>query len=584
MPVEAINPADVRGVFDRERAPSSLPADRLEFFAGHIHPKTDGHYIPWSFDGHEFLRDVVADQAEIQVRRKAAQLGFSTVEIGCALQDAGACGYNVGYYLPTDDFIERFVQSRFDPLIDADEALATLVVDGDPGTHISAAAKKRRKRADRTQLKHIGRGQLWFFGCQNMGDVKSVDLDKVVRDEVDELNPEFSSFIADRILHSRYRRQVALSQPSVPGFGIDAEFEASDQKHWLLRCNRCRKWTCLEDSFPDCLIQVRGEWRLVCSSCHARLPYLENVAAGVYPADEDRGGRRVAQWVARHPGRGISGVHGSQLWGPHTNAAMIAQQWAKAQRSRRERERFTISILGYPFAGDRQPVGEEVFSGACNPTQGLTWRAPDGVMALWAGIDVGDTLYLTIDAELEDGSTQTIWFETFTGGEWGTLERRLRDAGVRFFIIDARPEKTAAKKLCRSDGLTGAICYFPQGVEQPTFGIEDEKTRSPVHYCKAPRDDVLDDLCDEIINGERRFPAAKHDVMGLVKAHFRNLVKDKTDQGRWAYKRGVENHFALAQCYSRLARLMARGLGLGPITHLAGGEWTVPREEMKDEW
>ena len=72
-----------------------------------------------------------------------------------------------------------------------------------------------------------------------MSDVKSIDLDLVILDEVDELDPGLASFIDDRILHSSYRRRIALSQPSVPGFGIDAEFEGSDQQHFLLRCNRC---------------------------------------------------------------------------------------------------------------------------------------------------------------------------------------------------------------------------------------------------------------------------------------------------------------------------------------------------------
>ena len=30
-----------------------------------------------------------------------------------------------------------------------------------------------------------------------------------------------------------------MSQPSIPGFGIDAMFARTDQKYFLLRCARC---------------------------------------------------------------------------------------------------------------------------------------------------------------------------------------------------------------------------------------------------------------------------------------------------------------------------------------------------------
>jgi len=576
-----------------EEPSSPVPSDRLEFFRAHIHPKVGGHTIPWSFAGHEYLHDIIGDQALQIALRKATQLGISTAVIGIALHDAGAKGLHVGYYLPTDNFIRSFVQARFDPLIDADDALAQLTVEGDPSEFISAAAKKRRKRADHTQLKIVGRGQVWFQGCENVNDTISIDLDGIILDEVDELDQNLAVYLDDRIMHSSYARRIALSRPSVPGMGIDAEFEASDQKHWLLRCNRCRTWTCLEESFPACLIEVRGEWRLVCARCHARLPYLSDRPGrtGVSPVTGAKRSRPSAQWVAKHPGREISGYHLSQLYGPTTTPAAVAALHQAAQTDRRKKERLTRSVLGFPFAGDRQPISAEVFDAACNPDFKLTRAVPREARAVWAGIDVGDTLHLAVGFESSVGRSassdavpglQVIWLEELT--DWALLERRLTEFAPRFFMIDMRPEKTQAKLLCRAFANQSSMCYFPQGVEQPIFGVEDEDI-SPVRTCKAPRSDVLDDLCQDIIGGAIRLPAAGPEVMQTAKRHFRKLVKDLNPRTlKYDYRRNVENHFALSLCYLRLARLMATSLGLGPPAPFEVSDVTLPGQGVPQTW
>jgi phage terminase large subunit GpA-like protein len=44
----------------------------------------------------------------------------------------------------------------------------------------------------------------------------------------------------ERIAHSAYKRVIELSNPSLPGYGIDEQYEKSDQRHWTLKCRRGR--------------------------------------------------------------------------------------------------------------------------------------------------------------------------------------------------------------------------------------------------------------------------------------------------------------------------------------------------------
>ncbi|HJN16230.1 MAG TPA: hypothetical protein QGH10_12085, partial [Armatimonadota bacterium] len=90
--------AAAQNVFgDADVATAPVPADRGEFFAGHIRPKTGGHHIEWSFDRHEYMRAIVADESQSIVCRKGTQVGMSTFSVGTALHVAAAHGFHVGY-------------------------------------------------------------------------------------------------------------------------------------------------------------------------------------------------------------------------------------------------------------------------------------------------------------------------------------------------------------------------------------------------------------------------------------------------------------------------------------------------------
>ena len=496
---------------------------------------------PWSLRDHEYLRAIAEDRSQVIVIEKAAQMGVSTLLLSELLH---LClqGEHAGYFLDTSGHMRRLVQGRLDPIINADDELTRQVVEA----RFEGGQQFRRRggrAADNVALKHIGRGTAYFLATRVMADVKTVDLDAIYMDEVAELDEAKSEFAADRLLHSNLKLQRWVSQPDIPGMDIDDWFQRSDQKYWKMRCPKCRRWIALELAWPDCLYEVRGEWRIGCPKCHIALK------------------RSGGQWVATHPKRSISGYHLSQLYGPRITPAEIAEQWKRAQTRPSRLRRFNISILGQPSAGERQPITDELLEQRCG-----TWGiSPDGKGDLprgvpFAGIDQGDLIHLAIGRLDTEGKVRIVWLEETP--EWGLVERRLKEYGA-FFICDAMPYKTEAKRLCRNL-KSGAILY--SSAKRTIYGIEDGET-APVHTINVDRSEYMDRVVDALRAGDLFLPAPHLDQTARAREHLKRFVRDKGDDGSLSYRRGVENHYGMAIASLLLGIESQGALHLAPAGH-----------------
>jgi phage terminase large subunit GpA-like protein len=168
--------------------------------------------VPFSFEGHEYLRAIYDDTAPHIVLSKAAQIGGTTWGI---LRSLHAClqGLNVIYYFPTRTDVLDFSRSRVGPLLADNPFLAQRMTD-----------------TDTVGLKRIGDAHLYFRGMKSTVGMKSVPADMIVFDELDEASPDARALAWERIAHSDYKRIIELSNPSLSGYGIDEQYEKSDQR------------------------------------------------------------------------------------------------------------------------------------------------------------------------------------------------------------------------------------------------------------------------------------------------------------------------------------------------------------------
>jgi len=183
---------------------------------------------PFSFEGHEYLRGLYDDTTPHVVVIKAAQLGVTTWAI---LRSLHGClsGLTVLYFFPTKTDVLDFSRSRVNPLIAANAFLTRAI-----------------KETDTAGLKRIGDAYLYLRGMQSTVGMKSVPADVVVFDELDEATPDAKALARERLSHSDYRRMVELSNPSLPGYGIDEAFQESDQRAWMIKCQSCGHWSSME--------------------------------------------------------------------------------------------------------------------------------------------------------------------------------------------------------------------------------------------------------------------------------------------------------------------------------------------------
>ena len=223
---------------------------------------------PFTYDRHEYLIEPYRDSHPHQVEMKAAQLGLTSKAMLKVAYGARFRGYRgILYLFPSKSDVTDFSKGRIDPLIDENPD----------------SIGKWIKDTDAANIKRIWNAFLYLRGMKSRVGLKSIPIDLIVFDELDEASQNAVDMAMERMGHSEFKEVLKLSNPTLPDYGIDKAFQETDQRFWLLKCEKCGVFTCLEDSFPDCLIIVRGQVIRACQKCHNKL------------------NPSIGQWVAKRP-------------------------------------------------------------------------------------------------------------------------------------------------------------------------------------------------------------------------------------------------------------------------------------------
>ena len=198
------------------------------------------------------------------------------------------------YLFPSRSDVLDFSKGRISPLIDDNpDTIGSWLMD-----------------TDAAGIKKVWNSFLYLRGMQSRVSLKSIPVDFIIFDELDEAPQNSIDMAMERMSHSEYKRVLKLSNPTLPDYGIDKAFQETDQRYWLLKCEICGEYTCLEDTFPNCLLEVKGQVIRACKKCEAEL----NPAIG--------------KWVAKKPRvTGKRGYHYSQLFSQFVCPAEILHQF-----------------------------------------------------------------------------------------------------------------------------------------------------------------------------------------------------------------------------------------------------------------
>jgi len=242
----------------------------------------------WSFKDRPYLVEPMQQPMwrrqgiapELQCVMKATQLGFTERSVLTSLHGMiyGHYPRGVLYLFPTNDDMREFSKSRFGPLIAANpSALGQYVKD-----------------TDTANLKKVGDAFLFLRGArlsQNIEDgtkesgrLRGISADLIKYDEYDLMDKEVSVKAEGRLGDSTVAEQYYLSNPTLPGVGIDSMYQLSDKRHWFRRCLHCGQdpvqgatwewyvkkghgWTSAELVFPNQIEHDGKRGYVACGDC-----------------------------------------------------------------------------------------------------------------------------------------------------------------------------------------------------------------------------------------------------------------------------------------------------------------------------
>ncbi len=472
--------------------------------------------VPFRFEGHEYLRGIYDDTSPHVVLSKAAQIGGTTWAV---LRSLHACmqGLNVGYYFPTKTDVLEFSKSRVAPLLADNPFLHRMMRD-----------------TDTAGLKKIGEAYLYLRGMQSTVGMKSIPVDLLVFDELDEATPESKTLARERLGHSDYKRIIELSNPSLPHYGIDEAYQKSDQRHWTLKCPACGTWTALEKEFPQkagqevkiILPRPDGTFYRACPKCEAELDLA------------------VGEWVADLPNRPIHGYRISQLFSSKVDPGEILEDY----RTSRFLDRFYNLKIGIPWADLERRLDVASVLALC------TDRPMEEKNADWGtgiGVDTGKQLHvviLKVDREHQElrHLIRLVVCDTFE-----QLDELMKRFNVTRCVIDGLPETHATRAFAKRHGGRVYMNFFNENQRGSANWNHQERT------VQINRTEALD--ASRAAVRDRHLTLPRQDR--LVEEFARHMASDakildedeETGAKKYRYVRTGPDHFSLAFTYAWLA-------------------------------
>ena len=464
---------------------------------------------PLDFGAHPYQWDVIDHQAPMQCVRKAAQMGFTSAQILRSIHGMIYRRYQQGvlYLFPTRDDTSDFSKGRFAPLIQDNPIIAAHVRD-----------------TDAAGIKRVGSAMLYLRGTRSRSQLKSVPVDRIVFDERDEMSDDMVALAIHRTAHSTRPELIYISTPTIPDWGVDALYQASDQRVWMIRCQACRAETCLELEFPTCISE---DGRRLCRKCGRKI--------------HSRDGRWVAQVPKRS--RDMVGWWISQLNSPTINPASILAAYADPRTKVRE---FHNSVLGLAYIEAENRLTEAQVYECCNRDPMATRHAGPCVM----GVDVGDMLHAVIGQRVGDASYRIVKLARVSS--FNDIHDLGRAFGVEACAIDLRPETRKVRDF------QAAESYRVWGVEYSEHQVGRPAWHDDTGMVTAGRTEVMDAVHEVVVtSGALSIPRRCEEIEEYAREMHNTakaLEEDPVSGARmYRYRKLGADHYYHATVYFWLA-------------------------------
>lgn len=492
---------------------------------------------PFDFDSRRCMIQPYTDMSKEQWWTKCAQIGGTDAMIIKAAYLAIHYELNVGYVLPTRSVVKDFVKPKVNKLYQNNAAIA------------------KNLAADTENLKQLGNRFVYFRGAFSESDAIGIQMDAVFGDEFDRSNQQVLKTYRSRLDSSEWRLYWMFSNPSIPGFGVDEGYQASDQMHWFVTCPHCgHEWfmdyerSSDDNHYVFVISRERGgeDGFYACGRCHKEIP------------DESR---KNGRWVAKYPKRKIRGYWFNQVFMPWIPASKIIADDTDDQAY------FHNFTLGKAYVNADSKITREMILRNYQRGEGAPGRR-------YLGIDTGKDMHWV----LGDDEGAIGWGST---RDWDEIERIIV-SNQALTVIDPNPNPRKPLDL---------VAKYPHLVNL-NYYVEDTKTNKISVWAKDSNEvrsnTILTDRTrafdrhlyylgvGEEGGGGTKYKHVNQSEVEIIIEHFGNLnrVIEERRDGRkvavWRRPQGKPDHLAHANIYMEIAREEGKGLAGAGIVRSPG--------------
>ena len=495
---------------------------------------------PFDLESHKYLHDLYTCTRQSITVYKSAQMGVSEYLISSALFACDRLNASVLYIFPTGDAVGDFSTARLGPAIESSAYLSQLV---------SGASGVRG--ADRIKLKRVGNGFLYFRGSTVNKDgrapqLKSIDADGIIIDEVDECDPRSIPLARMRLGHSVHKMQRFASTPSYSGTGIHALWSESDKRVWMIPCPSCNH---RQNVTIDNIVQDWDElgrptaWHGQQDSIAFACCKLCNKALDLSVDGE---------WVAEYPSVEPAGFHVTKLLAPWTNILDIVTNLQSTNETKRRET--TNQDLGLPY----KPRGISITPELMDSLKREYAHSPRRERPCVMGIDVGSVLHVVVREAEHPGTGERAQLFAGTVPDFDDVHGLIKLFQPIRVVCDALPETKSARAM-QDEHKRGLVwlCYYNNLKEgskkkEPCVWNRTERT------VLADRTRTLDETVARFVDQVNTVPAHIDDIDDYVAQVCEQVrVKEPRPDGSEIvrYVNSGPDHYGHAENYCTIASL-----------------------------